>query len=51
MRYCRVRLAGGSCFFTVNLAEHSRALRVDHIGILRNAVRAVRQNHPFDILA
>jgi putative transposase len=51
MRYRRAKLAGGSYFFTVNLAERSRVLLVDSIEILRNVVRAVRQNHPFDILA
>jgi putative transposase len=51
MRYRRARLAGGGCFFTDNLAERSRVLLVDTIEILRNVVRAVRQNHPFDMLA
>jgi putative transposase len=51
MRYRRAKLAGGSYFFTINLAERSRVLRVDTIEILRNVVRAVRKNHPFDILA
>ena len=47
----RAKLAGGSYFFTVHFAERSRVLRVDSIETLRNAVRAVWQNHPFDILA
>jgi putative transposase len=51
MRYRQAKLAGGKFFFTVNLAERSRVLLVDHIEILRNVVRAVRQNHPFDNLA
>jgi putative transposase len=51
MRYRRTKLAGGSYFFTVNLANRSSGLLVDAIEILRDAVRAVRQNHPFDILA
>jgi putative transposase len=51
MRYRRAKLAGENYFFTVNLAERSRVLLVDSIEILRNLVRAVRQNHPFDILA
>jgi putative transposase len=47
MKYRRTRVAGGTCFFTVNLAERSRTLPVDHVGELRESVRVVRQNHPF----
>lgn len=51
MRYRRARKAGGTYFFTVNLAERSRTLLVDRIDDLRNAVRRVKQDHPFDIVA
>lgn len=51
MKYRRTRIAGGAYFFTVNLAECWRTLLVDHVTELRDAVRAVRKNHPFDALA
>ena len=51
MKYIRAWHPGGTYFFTVNLAERSRTLLVDHVGHLREAVRKVKQVHPFDILA
>ena len=51
MKYRRAWQAGGTYFFTVNLAERSRTLLVDHIDVLREAVRKVKTVHPFDILA
>jgi putative transposase len=51
MKYRRTRVPGGTYFFAVNLADRSRTLLVDHIAELRDAVRVVRQNHPFDALA
>ena len=51
MKYRRARLAGGTYFFTVNLAERSSTLLVDRITDLRRAVRVVKERHPFDILA
>jgi putative transposase len=51
MKYRRTRVAGGTYFFTVNLAERSRTLLVDHVEELRESVRVVRQNHPFVALA
>ncbi|MCL2830273.1 MAG: transposase [Betaproteobacteria bacterium] len=51
MEYRRTRQPGGTYFFTINLSERSRTLLVDHIALLRNAVRKVKQAHPFDILA
>jgi len=51
MKYRRTWQAGGTYFFTVNLAERSRTLLTDHVDCLRNAVRKVKQAHPFDILA
>jgi putative transposase len=51
MQYRRTRQTGGTYFFTVNLAERSRPLLVDHINDLRNTVRKVQQAHPFNILA
>ncbi|MCL2525393.1 MAG: transposase [Betaproteobacteria bacterium] len=51
MEYRRTWQAGGTYFFTVNLAERCRTLLTDHIDDLRDTVRAVKQAHPFDILA
>ena len=51
MRYRRVLLQGATYFFTVNLAERSSRLLVDHIDDLREAVREVRRQHPFVIRA
>jgi putative transposase len=51
MRYRRARTAGATYFFTVNLADRSRTLLVDHVDDLRASVRAVKSQHAFDILA
>jgi putative transposase len=51
MRYRRSDVAGGTYFFTVNLADRSSRLLVEHIDDLRAAVRTVKQRHPFEILA
>jgi putative transposase len=45
--YRRNFLAGGSFFFTVNLAERRLRLLTVHIDELRNAFRETRQHHPF----
>jgi len=47
--YRRSRIAGATYFFTVNLAERSRSLLLDHIALLRDAFRHVRVQHPFAI--
>ena len=49
MRYRRANTVNASYFFTVNLAERKQRLLTDNIGILRNAIRMVKQNHPFTI--
>jgi putative transposase len=49
--YRRNFLAGGSFFFTVNLAERRLCLLTAHIDLLRRAFRDVRRSHPFDIEA
>jgi putative transposase len=46
MDYRRARVGGGTYFFTVNLAQREGRLPVDHIDILRNAVRYVKTRHP-----
>ena len=51
MDYRRTRRKGGTCFFTVDLADRSSTLLVDRIDDLRRAVRVVKQRHPFDIVA
>ncbi len=47
--YRRNFLAGGTFFFTVNLADRRRRLLTDHADQLRSAVREVRERHPFTI--
>jgi len=49
MRYRRVDVAGGTYFFTVNLADRKRNLLVAHVDVLREVVRAVQAAHPFHI--
>jgi putative transposase len=47
--YRRNFVAGGSFFFTVNLAERRLRLLTDHIDELRLAFSETRQHHPFTI--
>jgi putative transposase len=47
--YRRSRVAGASYFFTVNLADHSQSLLVEHIELLRKAFDHVRNRHHFTI--
>ena len=49
MRYRRADVKGGTYFFTVNLAERKRTLLVDHVDILRDVFRTVKQRHYFYI--
>jgi putative transposase len=51
MRYRRAKTPGGTYFFTVNLADRTRALLVDHIDLLRTSVAKVKDAHPFVIIA
>jgi len=51
MRYRRSSVAGGTFFFTVNLADRRSRRLTDHIELLRRSVRKVRQSHPFEIMA
>ena len=50
MRYRRCRQPGGTYFFTVNLADRTSRLLIDHVDALRDSVRKVKRRHPFDIL-
>jgi len=49
MCYRRADVAGGTYFFTVNLAERTRTLLVDHVDLLREVLRDVKRRHPFHI--
>jgi putative transposase len=49
LNYRRAFVPGGCWFFTVNLLERKRALLVDHIDVLRDAVAQTRSRYPFDI--
>ena len=51
MRYRRANAAGGTYFFTVNLADGSRRLLVERIDDLQVSVREVKSRHPFRIVA
>lgn len=51
MRYRRSNTLGATYFFTVNLADRKSTLLTEHIEVLRDAVRRIRQSHPFDIIA
>jgi putative transposase len=49
--YRRASIAGGTYFFTVNLADRRRTLLTDSIRALRTAFRYTRERHPFAIEA
>jgi putative transposase len=49
--YRRNYLAGGSYFFTVNLANRQSRLLVEHIDLLREVFCQVRDRKPFEIQA
>ncbi len=51
MRYRRSNVAGGTYFFTVNLANRTHDLLVTQVDTLRAVTRTVRSRHPFEILA
>jgi putative transposase len=47
VNYRRNFVPGGTFFFTVTLADRSSKVLVDHVDLLRNALRVVRQERPF----
>ena len=49
--YRRYRVSGGCYFFTVNLLERNKHLLVEHVDLLREAVRITKQQRPFHINA
>jgi putative transposase len=51
MQYRRNYVAGGTCFFTVNLLNRDKSLLVDYIVELREAVQFVKERRPFYIHA
>lgn len=51
MRYRRANIAGATYFITANLADRQSTILIDHIDVLREALRRVKASHPFDIEA
>lgn len=51
MRYRRADAAGGTYFFTVNLAERGSDILVQHIDDLRAVMNIVKASHPYATLA
>ncbi len=51
MKYRRADIPGATYFFTVNLADRKSQLLTEQIDTLRNAMRKIRQSHPFEIVA
>jgi putative transposase len=51
MRYRRADAAGGTYFFTVNLADRSTDILVRHVEDLRAVMTKVKEAHPFAVLA
>jgi putative transposase len=49
MQYRRVKIEGGTYFFTVNLAERKRTILLDNVQILREVISRVKERHPFVI--
>jgi putative transposase len=49
MQYRCADVKDGTYFFTVNLAPRHLCLLLDPVGILREAVKTVKQRHPFHI--
>ena len=50
--YRRAQVAGGTYFFTVNLAErHGNSVLIDNIELLRSVTRQAGARWPFEILA
>ena len=51
VQYRRNLVKGGTYFFTVTLIDRNSNLLIQHIDLLREFVKVVRQNHPFEIVA
>lgn len=50
-RYRRPLTLGRPIFFTLCLADRQSTALIDHIDLLRDAVRMVKRDRPFEILA
>jgi len=50
-RYRRVKIEGGTYFFTVTLVDRSSDLLVRHIDRLRRTYASVQQHRPFETIA
>ena len=50
-RYTRPRCPGASLFFTVALADRGAQTLVEHVEVLRGAVRVTKAERPFRIEA
>jgi len=48
--YRRSFVQGGTFFFTVNLLERNKSLLVDHVDLLRKAIRLTLKKKPLKIL-
>ena len=51
VNYRRSQTPGGTFFFTVNLRDRSANHLITHIHQLRNCIRSVKQQRPFEIIA
>lgn len=49
VNYRRNFVPGGSFFFTVTLANRKSKILIDHVDLMRNAMRVARQERPFII--
>ena len=49
MYYRRAKIKGGSYFLTLNLMDRKQDLLTQHIDLLRQSIRKVKQSHPFHI--
>ena len=51
VHYRRIRLEGGTYFFTVTLADRRARVLTDHVDLLRSVLRRVQTARPFAIVA
>jgi putative transposase len=49
--YRRNRVPGGTYFFTLTLEDRSSRALVDHIDVLRESLRRIKKERPFEIVA
>jgi putative transposase len=50
MQYRWANVAGGTHFFTVNLAERKRSLLVDYVDLLRAVIEKARRRTSFKFI-